>query len=289
MREIRKYVVVLLSIFILKPGSDTFAQVIINGSFEFNNGQLGTDYLDLDNLPFDTLIPYCSSYGTASVGGLDLISTNNWDGLAYSGNWYLGIEGGNKEQFSMQLDTPVVEGVMYRISYYDRGRAQHPPAPVEIGISSNDDSFGTVIYSGPAPEVGEWNRRCFTFVAPFDGQYITVRGGSTMSSWTKLDNFIIDKDTLTQCIEISVLTMPNVFTPNNDGVNDIFQPIEFENIFDAQLIIVNRWGNSVFETTNLMDGWNGDTQSAGVYFWCINYQDAHGAPMIGQGFVHLVR
>jgi gliding motility-associated-like protein len=53
--------------------------------------------------------------------------------------------------------------------------------------------------------------------------------------------------------------IPNSFTPNSDGTNDVFRPEG--NAIDPeqyQLIIFNRWGEKVFETTNLNQYWEGD-------------------------------
>jgi gliding motility-associated-like protein len=92
--------------------------------------------------------------------------------------------------------------------------------------------------------------------------------------WLKVDNNgCISSDTivLKPCSEIWV---PNVFTPNNDGINDIFKA-KTKEIQKLQLYIYNRWGNMVFETHDVNMGWDGkyaggDAQS-GVYYWSIKY------------------
>ncbi|MEX1000916.1 MAG: gliding motility-associated C-terminal domain-containing protein [Crocinitomicaceae bacterium] len=298
--NIKNYFILLLPIFVFQIGFKSFAQVILNSDFELNSGQVGTDYLDLDHLSFDTLVLNCSSYGTGSYGGIDLISTNNWDGVAYSGNWYLGIEGGNVEQFSMELDTLLISGVTYRIIYYDRGRAQHPPAPIKIGISSTSDSFGTLVYSGTEPEVGKWNKRCFTFIAPFGGQYITVRASSAMGSWSKLDNFVIDQDTLKPCMVTLILNVPNVFTPNKDDKNDNFL-ITIEGVKKIKGVVVNRWGNTIHEYSSetitspaTIDFWDGYTQtgklvSDGVYFYVIELTDMKNEIKVLNGTINVFK
>lgn len=55
----------------------------------------------------------------------------------------------------------------------------------------------------------------------------------------------------------TAIFVPDAFTPNGDGVNDIFTPIGY-NIKSYFMEIYNRWGIKVFETNNIDKGWNGD-------------------------------
>lgn len=68
--------------------------------------------------------------------------------------------------------------------------------------------------------------------------------------------------------------IPNLFSPNQDGSNDIFKP-EGVNIRLVSFKIFNRWGEKVFETDNLNIGWDGifkgEPQPAGVYAYQITY------------------
>jgi gliding motility-associated-like protein len=51
-------------------------------------------------------------------------------------------------------------------------------------------------------------------------------------------------------------TMPNAFTPNGDGLNDIFKPVLF-GVYDYSFLVFNRWGEQLFETHDYLQGWNG--------------------------------
>ena len=72
------------------------------------------------------------------------------------------------------------------------------------------------------------------------------------------------------------LEMPNVFTPNNDNINDIFKPIKFECISKATFSIYNRWGQKVHESSNIPFSWNGKSNekdcSSGVYYWTVDLE-----------------
>jgi gliding motility-associated-like protein len=69
---------------------------------------------------------------------------------------------------------------------------------------------------------------------------------------------------------------PNVFTPNNDSKNDEFKILNAENLIDYHLVIYNRWGEKVFETTEYNKGWNGtykDKKAAlATYVWYSNFK-----------------
>jgi len=97
-------------------------------------------------------------------------------------------------------------------------------------------------------------------------------------------------DTLNTFIQIDGagnLTLPNIFTPNEDGENDRFLPFE-EFPGRWQLTVFNRWGTEVFNTNNIALGWNGGDCISGTYYWIIE-------PLEGQqgegksGFVMLLR
>ena len=73
--------------------------------------------------------------------------------------------------------------------------------------------------------------------------------------------------------------VPNVFTPNGDGYNDYFE-IVFQNIWEFEIKIYNRWGTRVYKSENLESQWdgriNGQDATEGVYFWQIVYTEYDG-------------
>jgi gliding motility-associated-like protein len=91
----------------------------------------------------------------------------------------------------------------------------------------------------------------------------------------------------------SVIEMPTIFSPNGDGTNEYFTPVAYEKIKSARLIIVNRWGNLIYDETNLLSGWDGTSNgkecTEGVYFWKIDYEDFDSSKFTSQGFLHLIR
>ncbi|MBI35501.1 MAG: hypothetical protein CMP67_09085 [Flavobacteriales bacterium] len=71
------------------------------------------------------------------------------------------------------------------------------------------------------------------------------------------------------------LYIPNSFTPNNDGLNDVFKPVYHGTIEKYQFTVYNRWNRVVFTTNNINEGWNGiyenEMQTNDVYVYRISY------------------
>jgi len=84
--------------------------------------------------------------------------------------------------------------------------------------------------------------------------------------------------------------VPNAFTPNGDGLNDTFRPVATgELIRQFSMVIYNRWGQMIFETSDYSVGWDGKDAPAGVYSWVISYSDMVGKVVKMRGSVTVVR
>ena len=81
---------------------------------------------------------------------------------------------------------------------------------------------------------------------------------------------IVDKNCL------SGFYAPSAFSPNGDGKNDQFRPLLFGNVKSYRFTIYSRWGDVVFQTTELQRGWNGKItgiqQETGVFIWTCTFQ-----------------
>lgn len=146
-------------------------------------------------------------------------------------------------------------------------------------VSSSDVSY---IYSNPVSIAG-----CY---------YITATDSN--------GNISLASDTL--CAEsCPYYELPNVFTPDGNGINDLFHPIPpcqgcetYRDIRDVDMKIRNRWGDLVFETSDPFIGWNGtrmndgEENPEGVYFYTcrVNEVALSGTRQrILKGFIHLHR
>ena len=87
--------------------------------------------------------------------------------------------------------------------------------------------------------------------------------------------------------------MPNAFTPNQDGVNDLFRPLHSPYLTDYQLLVYDRWGQQVYSGNDAAKGWdgnvNGHPQPDGNYVWMIRYRDFDMQPRFLKGVVLLIR
>jgi len=82
-------------------------------------------------------------------------------------------------------------------------------------------------------------------------------------------------------ISESKLEMPNAFSPNGDGINDIYKAKDgYQSLVEFHAYIFNRWGKKLYEWTNPTDGWdgkyNGKDVAQGVYFVLVEAKGADG-------------
>ena len=86
--------------------------------------------------------------------------------------------------------------------------------------------------------------------------------------------------------------IPNIFSPNGDGWNDVFR-VRGEQIVSLHLQVYNRWGNMVFESREVNYGWDGMFQGkeceVGVYAWWVEVVFKNGEHEMRKGSVSLVR
>ena len=87
--------------------------------------------------------------------------------------------------------------------------------------------------------------------------------------------------------------MPTGFTPNGDGLNDVFRVKYPFPAKEFHLMVYNRWGSEVFETNNINEGWDGtykgEPSAQGSYVWIISFVDMNNKSEQLKGIVTLLR
>jgi gliding motility-associated-like protein len=198
-------------------------------------------------------------------------------------------------------------GVFYDEARYDNNVDTGTVIPFSVTLSPSDTSITRLSaiqlipqYSGGYPGMYQWEpvqylscSDCPSPVAtpPSSIEYrLTVRNeyGCVATGTTSIKTFSGGK-----------VNIPNGFTPNNDGHNDVFYVLGSE---DVKLIknfsIFNRWGQKVFEVTNAeandpKSGWNGllngKPADTGTYIYFITIAYGNGSTEVFKGTVTLIR
>ncbi len=87
--------------------------------------------------------------------------------------------------------------------------------------------------------------------------------------------------------------MPTAFTPNGDGINDIFKVKYPFPVKKFSMVVFSRWGQKIYASGNIAAGWDGTVSGAyapqGTYLWMITLTDAQGKYQEAHGTVVLVR
>ena len=119
-----------------------------------------------------------------------------------------------------------------------------------------------------------------------------VNGGYEWGYYFIEDVYVGICDTVIPATIYSV-TAPNIFTPNNDGINAVFK-ITTNNITILNCKIYNRWGILISELTKINEAWDGLTTSGlqcadGVYYYLLTAIGEDGKKYDEKGFVSLIR
>lgn len=133
-----------------------------------------------------------------------------------------------------------------------------------------------------------------------DPMNLTTRAEPRETQWYEL--FAINqwgcsnKDSVLITVDYHTeMDIPTGFSPNGDGVNDEFRIVRWLNVGKLlQFSVFNRWGQQVFSTTNIDQGWDGTVNGRskadmGVYVWFVRAQTADGKQIVQKGNVTLLR
>jgi hypothetical protein len=165
------------------------SQTFLNGDFEINSAS-NCEY-NLANADYSSKMNNSWAFGSGEevdiqtfVCGYDTPPSNNW---------FVSLSkdtDGNCDAISLELSHKLVAGNQYQISYMSS--ALTGDTRLQFGLSNNNQNFGETIFSS-MPILGMWLEATQTFIAPNNGNYITVRTDCTNSAagWDLLDNLQI--------------------------------------------------------------------------------------------------
>lgn len=217
----KRLITPLLALFVQQAS----AQCFVNGDFE--NHRATSDQINLSNTAFNAMMTGVTAFG--SYGDVDIIQSSTYGGAgAQSKNWYIALTGGGTDIVAIELSKPLTQGKKYTISFYDRAAAGYKAYPLQIGLSTANNSFGTVVHNIIESAVSNvWTRREFSFIAPTAGKYLTVQMPiGAIGDWVNIDNFkfgnsVCDTTTRDIVVETPVKKDSVIAVVTNTVVNEV--------------------------------------------------------------------
>lgn len=108
------------------------------------------------------------------------------------------------------------------------------------------------------------------------------------------DGQMLDTDSISIFVAESWLEFPNAFTPNGDGLNEIYQAKkEYKSIVEFHAVIINRWGQKLYEWSDPAGGWDGTYHGSpckdGTYFVIVKARGGDGKKYDIRKDVNLLR
>lgn len=191
------------------------------------------------------------------------------------------------------LGTDSAQIIVYPVPDADFNYSPQPTTIFESNIQFTDASTGAVIsawnwnFGDPLNSTSAIPDPAFNYLDP--GSYpvtlVVTSNYGCVDSVTKI--VVIGEDYM--------IYVPNAFTPNFDGVNDMFFA-KGEGVKDFKLYIFDRWGEQIFFADDIDKGWDGRFQAHGndivqedVYVWKIELTNFRGEPKQLKGTVSLIK
>ena len=193
----------------------------------------------------------------------------------------------------------------------------HTPDGDDTGLSYTGSAPLTVTLSAGTADVGaytahyEWRFRKEGAPSPYlvrydeDTEYTFVEAGTHIIELYA--TFVLGTDTIaytaeywadatpiTVSISESKLEMPNAFSPNGDGINDVYRAKSgYQSIVEFKATVFNRWGQKLYEWSDPAGGWDGKFKgrdvAQGVYFVMVKAKGADGRQFNIKSDVNLLR
>ena len=149
-------------------------------------------------------------------------------------------------------------------------------SPVKLSLE-NVDHKSTVAWYDNNADIMKGTSTSFVVTTP--GSYSATVSKHSCSFQTRI---------VTLTAEADSLFVPNLVTSNNDFKNDYFE-VRGKGMDKFYLSVINRYGASVFQTTDPTFRWSPDEVSSGTYFWRVTYQNCSSEVRERKGWLHIMR
>lgn len=205
---------------------------------------------------------------SASLAGTYSVALLDGNGCEFSDS--MNITEGQSPQITLPADTTICSDNVVVFNVYDPSATSYQ-------------------WRGPSVYYLQNNPTDSVFTATFEGVYEVDITNNCGTLTQRVELFTED------CVCLPFV--PNAFSPNNDGDNDVLQVFAGCDVTDVQFSIFNRWGERVFFSNDINSGWDGiiDGQIApiGVYVYKLEYTAANfkgeNVPNVRYGDISLVR
>jgi uncharacterized repeat protein (TIGR01451 family)/gliding motility-associated-like protein len=138
------------------------------------------------------------------------------------------------------------------------------------------------------PIAGSTNITLKVKAAPLsDGKEQTLLNTASVSS--KEREMSPADNTSSVPVKLKPFFIPNTITPNGGGINDTFEIPGLGRYVSNELVIMNRWGDQVFERKNYQNDWGAEGLVSGTYFYILKVTDEDGKEASFKGFVEVVK
>ena len=168
--------------------------------------------------------------------------------------------------------------------------------PLPIAFAGNDTTVGynsTITLNGSGGIAYTWSPSTGLSCSNCANPSVTITGETTFYLTVTDANGCSSTDQVTIFMDDTfVFFVPNIFSPNGDNENDVFY-VRGQGFKSISINIFNRWGQKVFESDDVNNGWdgtfNGQEMNTGVFVYYINLELYNGDKVQKQGNITLVR
>jgi len=239
--------------------------------------------------------PECSAYGQASV---KVFTSSPPDGTFYTftlnnvsdttgifdfvapGDYTLYIVSSGGNTYQQPVTVPDFTINKQNITYHVKNAVCNLAGEVIFSVTDIDTSFYKISHGS---DIYKFNQHIKN-LSPGINQFLFSNNLGCVVDTINV-NILQDK--------CDPVVFPNTFTPNGDGVNDIFRPNQDANPDSYRVIIYNRWGMQVFQSESVTNGWdgkyNGKPVPFGVYYWIATFTMPGEEKKTIGGYVTLIR
>lgn len=225
-------------------------------------------------------LPYFTWSGPGTNSTNDIHATV-WENLS-PGWYYFEVESDGcyaNDSVQVILNTPPIAS-----GYASPSVGQSPLSVTFVNTSQNASTFDWEFDNGATNLGTDYSDQYQVYTEP--GTYVielvAMENGCSDVAYI---NVVVEEYKLPATIDI-----PNVFTPNNDGVND-FYTFDMKNIETIDISILSRWGDVVYVSNSIDFEWdgklNGEMVTDGVYYYIYEAKGIQGEEFSGHGFIHL--